>query len=654
MKTNNPIFIGGASLVEEDNSLVDCYNYLKNEKVLSIDIETTRKFYKYENEGLDPYTTKIVMFQIGTIDRQYVIDTRVVDISILFPLLIDPSIVIVGHNLKFEYKHIAHTYGIKINNLYDTMLVEQILFNGLQHNKARVIQTDGKFKNYDGNSLEDLIYRYCEVAVFKGTRLEFLDIKDKPYTETQINYGADDIMYPLIIRDIQLLDVEAKEVQKTLDLEFLYLPVLGDMELNGMYFSKERWTEAYDENLPIFQKAKEELNNYIIEHYRSTDFVNRQLDLFATGFKCNISWTSPKQVIKFFRHLNICTQEVSKSTHKLEYTVNAKVVRASMLADFKDVDESIKVFMRKYLSFKEAEQSVTTFGIKWFKYVNPITGRAHSNYRQIVRTGRSSSSAPNLQNIPSKDSFRRAFNCAPGWKIVNADYGGQETLVLAEKSREPNIIKLINEGGDMHSFVAKHIYPELKDLSDKVIKKEHGDKRQTAKAAGFAIQFGGSGYTISKNLGIDTEAGEYVYDSYFKAFPDLKDYFEEVKAETYKQRYILIDPLTGRKQWFNTPSNNKERGAIDRKSLNSPIQGCAGNITKLAGVLFTRWITKSNYNDCVKLTNIVHDEINVEVKDEYAEETAIALSECMEKAGDVWVKIVKLKADAVITEYWSH
>ena len=319
---------------------------------------------------------------------------------------------------------------------------------------------------------------------------------------------------------------------------------------------------------------------------------------------------------------------MSKTTGDLSFTVNAKVVKAALLGEFRKAHPTLKTLIYKYLDFKETEQSVTTFGIKFFKYINPITNRVHSNYRQIVRTGRSSSSGPNLQNIPAALGFRKAFSCPPGWKIVNADYGGQETLVLAEKSREKNIIKLINEGGDMHCFVAKHIYPELFNLTDKEIKKEHGDKRQTAKAAGFAIQFGGTGYTISKNLGISGKQGDFVYDSYFKAFPDLQDYFEKVKDETWDQGYILIDPITGRKQWFYPPNTNAERGAIDRKSLNSPIQGCAGNITKLAGILFTKWIDEHNYNKVVKLTNIVHDELNAEVKEEYADETAKALSMC--------------------------
>jgi DNA polymerase-1 len=667
MLTINPIFIGNTSLLDKQTTITECYEDLKNEKILSVDIETTRKYYKYLNEGLDPYTTKIVMFQIGTKEKQYVIDTRVIDITKLLPLLTDPDIVIVGQNLKFEYKHILHTYGVKIKNMYDTMLAEQVIYNDWPFKRARILIEKNKFKDHIGFSLEDLIYRYFNTSVDKSTRLEFLDIRDKAFTSRQINYGAEDILYPLMIKEIQEVRAKEVEVQSALDLEFKYISVLGNMELNGMHFSTNIWTNTYNENLIEFTSAKQVLDAFVVNNYSGTMFIDNQLDLFSTELKCNISWTSSKQVVAFFKYLEICPQEVSKTTKKLSYTVNAKVVESSLLSEFKDIDSLLKDFVHLYLAFKETEQSVTTFGIKFFKYINPITNRVHSNYGQIKRTGRSSSSAPNLQNIPASKKFRSAFSCAPGWKIVNADYGGQETLVLAEKSREANIIKLINEGGDMHSFVSSHItgkpyedYIEairvnkskietLSEAQEKLL-----EERGTAKSAGFAIQFGGTGFTISKNLGLSEEKGQFVYDSYFEAFPDLKNYFEKVKKETYIQGFILIDPVTGRKQWFKKPQNNKERGAIDRKSLNSPIQGCAGNITKLAGILFSDWINKNNYNKVVKLTNIVHDELNAEVKEEYAEETAIALSECMETAGDVWVKIVKLKATAVISDYWGH
>lgn len=204
------------------------------------------------------------------------------------------------------------------------------------------------------------------------------------------------------------------------------------------------------------------------------------------------------------------------------------------------------------------------------------------------------------------------------------------------------------------SFVASKIFPELNGLSLKEIKDNHKDKRQIAKAAGFAINYGGNGYTISKNLGIDPAQGDAVYEAYFKAFPGLKNYFNKVQKEALNRGYVLIDPITGRKNWFFKPNTPKERSKVERTALNYPIQGEAGGITKYAPILFREWILKNNYQDKVFITNIVHDEINVECTEELANEVAKNLERCMKESGDLWCKIIPLGAEAVITTYWNH
>lgn len=120
------------------------------------------------------------------------------------------------------------------------------------------------------------------------------------------------------------------------------------------------------------------------------------------------------------------------------------------------------------------------------------------------------------------------------------------------------------------SYIASKIYPELKDLSLSDIKKFHKDKRQIAKAAGFAINYGGTGFTIAKNLGISEEEGDFVYTSYFNAFPGLKNYFKRIQRDTLKKGFILIDPLTRRKNFFPRPKTKKERGSVERAALNFP------------------------------------------------------------------------------------
>ena len=389
--------------------------------------------------------------------------------------------------------------------------------------------------------------------------------------------------------------------------------------------------------------------------HSNTYFVKQQLDLFCGDITCNINWSSATQVVGFFTHLDICPMAMSKSTKKLSYTVGANTLRASLNTTNKDIPPHKRELIEVYLQYKEVKQSCTTFGIDFFKHVNPITGRLHSNYRQILNTGRISSSGPNLQNIPSDTRFRSAFNAPLQHKIVNADYSGQEQIILANKSKDKDLLYFYEQDlGDMHSFVASKIFPELASLSLSDIKKLHKDKRQIAKGAGFAINYGGNGFTISQNLGISSEQGEKVYNAYFKAFPGLKNYFRRVQEETLINGYILIDPITNRKSWFIRPTNNKERGKIERAALNYPIQGEAGGITKFAPILFRRWLLDNSLQDEIYMTNIVHDEINVECLENLAELASDNLELCMKKAGDKWCKTIPLGAEAVITDYWNH
>ena len=278
-----------ANSYEVDNikscSLDYCVNYLKDKEVVSLDIETTRKFGGiYPKEGLDPYVTNIVMLQIGDENAQFVIDYREVDISPLLDILTSPDIIVVGQNIKFEYVHILHNEGIRLCNVYDTMISEQILYNGF---------------NIDA-SLKALNLRYLNVEVDKDTRLEFLNIKDKPFTVKQIEYGAEDILYPLKIKKKQLIRLAKKDLLQCLKLEMLFLLCVGDIEYKGMHFNTSIWLDTYNDNKIVYDNLKIELDDYIFKYFPKSQFVERQLDLFSTDKKCTIQWSSSKQVIEFF------------------------------------------------------------------------------------------------------------------------------------------------------------------------------------------------------------------------------------------------------------------------------------------------------------------------------------------------------------------
>lgn len=288
----------------------------------------------------------------------------------------------------------------------------------------------------------------------------------------------------------------------------------------------------------------------------------------------------------------------------------------------------------------------------------------------------------NLQNIPAGEAHRYCFDSPNGWRIVNADYAGQESIVLANKCMDSVLISFYLEGdGDLHAYVATKMFriinndpdlyvppKELPDGSDNPeFTSEHKKMRNKAKSLNFALAYGASAYSIKDTLGVsEAEAQEFI-DIYFKAFPGLNDYFQRGAKRALRNGWILIDPITMRRSWFDgfdtmksaQESKNWSRyfsykGSLERNSQNYPIQGTAGSITKLASIKFRSWINKHNLWNSVLVSNVIHDEINVECREEIAEQVARALEVCMENAGKPWCKVVPLKAKAVVTDHWQH
>jgi ribonuclease D len=221
-------------LIQEDSgyeagTLADVTSWLDNADKFGIDIETSWKFlgkfnYAFSGEwgknaqnpnaeGLDPRLTNICMIQVGDEDTVFVIDARHYGVEWIKKYLEDPTKHKIGQNLKFEYKHFFER-GIVMENMYDTMIAEKVLYTGWSMDW----------------SLKGLISRYLDINdIDKSTRLEFALIEDKPFTDTQIKYGAEDIIYPMKIRLMQLEEMQKKDVSRCFDLEMKFLPVLADI-----------------------------------------------------------------------------------------------------------------------------------------------------------------------------------------------------------------------------------------------------------------------------------------------------------------------------------------------------------------------------------------------------------------------------------------
>ena len=715
---------GNYSNMVQYSTIEECYEYCKDKMIIAEDIETTYKFPKgtYKNEdiykpGIDPYLSKIVMLQIGDKDKIFVIDIRSVDISMLLPLWENKERLWLGHNLKFESKHLLHNYSIIHYQIWDTMLVEQNLTNGLDLgyslekladrylNVKPVIQKD--LFTSDEENEEDI------VRIDKSTRMGFLTIGDKPFTQTQILYGADDILYPFLFREKQLQGFRgyAPTVVHQLENEFCLL--LSDIELKGKTFNKEQWLRNYEKNKIILHKREQKLNDWVVNKFKNNKKFCKGADLFDPNSYCTIGWGSSKQVIELFKHLGFCPKEKSKSTGFVEYTVGAKALLKLLPTKYKELyakDKETDIELQEdlilnYLLYKTSEQSCTTFGDEFLKYVHPITGRLHSSYRQILHTGRVSSRAPNLQNIPADDGYRSAFIAPVGHDLINADYSSQESRVLAELSGDKAMISFFNDGhaihgNDYHSFTGTKMFSLMRNDPNLIITKEkYPEERNAAKSISFKIAYGGSAHTLKDDFGVTEEVAQEFIDSYLKAFPALDNYFKEGKKKAVKNGYIDIDTVTGRRYWdpkwnrmndLNTeiwklfPENYKKmsatskkevkdqlnkahpelkgmwsefftiQGSLQRCSQNYPIQGLSGSQIKMFAILFRRYQLENNLRDTIYLTSLIHDEALAEVKKEYAEQGLKLVIDKMIEGANMFCSKVKMGAAGGLCQYWKH
>lgn len=646
----------------------DSINYLKNLDVLGFDTETM---------GFDPYTKALLSMQIGDEERQYVIDCTTVNPKRYKKLLEKKELIM--HNAKFDLKFL-YRQEIVPTKVFDTFLAERILTTGID--TAR-------------RSLDAVVYKYCKIELDKTIRG---NIHREGLSSRVIKYAADDVKYLHQVKRKQEIALQEKQLHRTMSLDNKFVKVLAYVEYCGMYMNAEDWRTKCNKDLMHLEEVKEKLDQFILNNSdKYPQYVDNQLSLFSEGVKCKINWASSKQVIPFMQSLGVDTLTKDKETGLMKDSIDKKV-----LGPQKKKHPIIEI----YIEFTEAQKVVSTYGENWFDYISPVTGRIHTNYTQIMNTGRLSSGQkgmpkkgikqlPNMQNVPSDTRTRSCFQAQEGNVLIVSDYSGQEQIVLANKSLDTDLLEFYSKGlGDMHSFIASKIFPELGNLSLDEIKDKHKGKRQIAKSAGFAINYGGTGITIAQNLSIPLEEGDAVYKAYFKAFPGLANYFKQEKARALKLGYIQFNNISGRKcfipffeeyqklhaEIYNTEGfwdeykleksknsfkfNNyfkpkvreyfMKKGDIERMSLNYPIQGSSADITKLAGVYFFEYLEANDLLFTVLMPNVVHDEWIVECPKDMGEEISIVLKDCMEKAGEVFCKVVKLKAEPMITSKWQH
>jgi DNA polymerase-1 len=665
----NPIdFVG-----MENSSIEDLRDFLADGGEIGFDTETT---------GFDPYVDRILSYQFGNNDIQYVVDASQYPIELLEDELNNPELILLIHNAKFDLKFLYHI-GIYPHAVWDTYLGEGVLHKG--DNTVR-------------KSLEATVNRYLNYFLNKTIRGRIFREK---FSERVIKYCAEDVKFLPDVKSTQVARLNMHNLMDSMSLENLFVKVLTYIEYSGIYLDPDLWKSKVVQDNLNFLDSLTTLDNWIIEN-KFIRYMDTQLDLFDIKNRTLIDWSSPKQVAELFNYLGIDTKVTDEKTGKLKDSVEAGVLEKQ-----KDKSTLIPIYLR----YKQCEKILSTYGETVIGKIHPLTGRIHTQFTQIIRTGRMSSGGKlgdketiNLQNIPKLPDFlsrekgkiyeRQCFTHQSGNILVNADYSGQEQVIFANWTLDPDLLKFYQDGlGDMHSFIASKIFPYLKDVPLKTIKNEYQKERQIAKSAGFAINYGGDGSTISDNLNISREEGDEIYNAYFRAFPGVSNYFKQATNQALRDGYILFNNISKSKCFINffdqyksleskvnrpgfwekyreektkdSPLFIKElrplvkryfklQGNISRMALNFPIQGSAAEITKLACIYIFEYITNNNLMGIVQFSNVIHDEILLECPQSMANVMAGVVGDCMTRAGRVYCKVVPLKTDVKICEYWDH
>ncbi|SDK83640.1 DNA polymerase I [Pedobacter sp. ok626] len=483
------------------------------------------------------------------------------------PVLENENIVKIGQNIKYDML-ILKWYGVSINGrLFDTMLAHYLIDPDTRHNMDVLSEN---YLNYSPISITTLIG-----AKGKGQG----NMRDVP-VEQVVDYAAEDSDVTLQLANVfmpMLKELNAEKLATEVENPLIY--VLADMEKEGVRIDMDTLIN-YSKELELDIRRFEQ-NVYD-----------------KCGIKFNLA--SPKQLGEvLFDKLQLDPK--AKKTKTGQYQTGEDVLLA--LAHKSDIVQDI-------LDFRQLQKLKSTYVDALPLLVNPRTGRVHTSYNQAVAaTGRLSSNNPNLQNIPIRTErgreVRKAFIARDEDHILlSADYSQIELRIIAEISKEENMLEAFNNGIDIHTATAAKVY----GIS---IEEVDSTQRRNAKAVNFGIIYGQSAFGLSQNLGIPRKEAAAIIDQYFTQYPGIKRFMADTMNSARENGYV--ETILGRRRYLRdiNSANQTVRGFAERNAINAPIQGSAADMIKVAMINIHRDIQEQGLQS--KMTMQVHDELVFDV-----------------------------------------
>ena len=549
-------------LIQTSEQIDQLVNELLTHKEICFDTETT---------GIDANDAELVGLSFSVKEHvAYYIpcpperDKTLAILNQFSQLFNSTTITWIGQNIKYDML-VLKWYNVELRgDIYDTMLVHY------------VAEPDGK-RSMDALSEQYLGYEPVHIEELIGKKgknqgnmrdVEIEKIKDYAAEDADITLQLKHKLHPLL---------KEKEVEKVFyEVENPLVKVLTDMEFEGI---------KIDESF---------LLEYSKELEREARLAEESVYAQANGLKFNLA--SPKQLGEvLFEVLKIDPK--AKKTKTGQYATGEDVLLK--LAHNNPIVESI-------LAFRELTKLKSTYVDALPQLINKKTGRVHTTYGQAVAvTGRLASNNPNLQNIPVRTDrgkeIRKAF--IPRDKnhiLLSADYSQIELRIVAAISGDPNMCDAFRMGKDIHTATAAKVY----NVNESDVTKE---MRYKAKSVNFGIIYGQGAFGLADNLGISRTEAREIIDNYKKEFNGITKYMDD--TINFAREHGYVQTLMGRKRWLRdiNSSNFTVRGFAERNAINSPIQGTAADMIKLAMIKIHAAMKKEKLQSRMLLQ--VHDEL---------------------------------------------
>ncbi len=522
-------------------------------------------------------------------------------LSALGPLFADPNIGKIGHNIKYDLIVLERAGAPVSGVVMDTMLASYLTDpSRMRHNLAEV-------------SLQYLKRKIIPISDLIGTGSKASTFDFAPI-QRACEYAAEDADVAWRLHGVFQDALKERELDALYrDVELPLLHVLARMEMAGVAIDR-----------PVFDALRGDIAARL-------EILEAEIVELAGG---HFSINSPKQLQKvLFDDLKLTPTKKTKTGYSTD---------ADVLEDLAHVHP----LPAKILEYRTLEKLRGTYVDALPKLVNPVTGRIHSSFNQTVAaTGRLSSSDPNLQNIPVRTDLGKRIRQGfvpgdPGHRLISADYSQIELRVLAHLSGDAALSEAFRKDMDIHGDTAARVFGVARD-------KITPEMRRTAKAVNFGVVYGISPFGLARNIGVTNAAAAEFIDHYFAQYPGVKRWLDAVKDEA--RRVGHVKTLLNRRRYLPelTGSDKMAQRAAERVAVNTPVQGTAADIIKVAMIRLDAALRETKS----RLILQVHDELVVEGPEAEAAEVAAMTKRIMEEAIHL---DVPLKVDVGIGRNWAE